>query len=137
MNIWIAILLSSVGASLSGSVVLWVLFSVWPGSNVGFSGFVFLSFLAVSSMVVPPSALLISFFAKSYVKLVRSYTAGHAVMRTAIVGAVVYLAMNILLIGSRHTELVRELFVTGTFLFPLCVGALYGASFGLILTRLR
>ena len=137
MNIWIAILLSSVGASLLGSFVLWVLFSVWPGSNVGFSAVVFLSFLGVSSMVVPPSVLVISFFAKSRVLRIRDYTIGHAVFRTAIVGAVFYFAFYMLLMASRHTELVKQLFVTGTFLFPIFVGALYGACFGLILTRLR
>jgi len=138
MNIWIAVLLSSVGASLLGSVVLWVLISVWPGSTAGFSGALYVSMVILSSIVVLISALLLTACAKSHVARVAAHTAASAAIRSAIAGAVLYFVINFLImVASTNKGILEKFFVTGGFLFPVCVGAIYGASFGLILTRLR
>lgn len=138
MNIWIAILLSSAGASLLGSVVLWMLISVWPGSTAGFSGFLYVSMVVLSSIVVSISASVITLCAKSYVEHVRGFSTAPAVTTTAVGGAVLYFAINfIIMAASNNKGILEKFFVTGGFVFPICVGAIYGACFGFILTRLR
>jgi len=138
MNIWIAILLSSVGSSLLGSVVVWVLLSVWPGSTAGFSGQLYVSMVILSCIVVSLSSVTITMCAKSYVERVRNYATVPAATRSAAMGAILYFAINFLIMAaSTNKGIVEKFFSTGGFIFPVCVGAIYGASLGLILTRLR
>ena len=138
MNIWIAVLLSSVGASLLGSVILWLALSFWPGSTAGFSGALYLSMVILSSMVVSVSALVLTICGKSHMERVRSYAAGTAIINAAIAGAVLYFSINLfIIVVSSNKGIVEKFFVTGGLLFPICVGAIYGAAFGFVLTRFR
>ena len=138
MNIWVAVLLSSIASSLLGSIVLWILLSVWPGSTAAFSPALYFSMVALTSIVVTITALLVTLSAKSYVERIRTYTALSSCIRTAMGGALLYFSINLfLVVASNNNGIFEKFMLTGGFIFPICVGAIYGAVFGAVIVRFR
>lgn len=138
MNIWLRILLSSIGASLLGSMILWVVFGILPGSTAGFTISLYVSIFMLSSIVISISSLILTFIFMSHVQRL----SGHSVLSTsvsfAIAGAMVYFLINLcIMIFSGDKVMVGKFFSSGVFLFSIFVGTLYGASFGLVFCRLR
>ena len=138
MNIWLGILLSSIGASLLGSLILWVMLGVFPGSTAGFTISLYVSMVMLSSIVISISTLILTFCFTPHVQRLSSHSTLSTSVSLAIAGAVVYFLINLcIMMVSNNKGIAGQFFSSGVFLFPILVGAIYGASFGWVFSRLR
>ena len=130
MNIYLNFLLSVVSSATIGSLILWLVISVLPGSTAAFSISLYGSMLILSGIVLLISSMLILLIFKSIVLNFTELPLSKSVISGACLGGLVYFLINFGIVAvASEKGIVKEFLLTGKFIYPLVIGAIYGLVF--------
>ncbi len=134
MSLWLSYLVSALGASVLGSLVLWLLI----GIAAGFSLSLFVSILMLSVIVIIPCTSILLLCLKPLALKLSQMPTVSTVRTTTLVGGLSYFTIYlVIIVFTNEKGLAGSFFRTGAFIFPLVVGLIYGCTFGLVYSKLR
>ena len=138
MSIWLTYLVSAAGASLMGSLILWLLIGIHPNSTAGFTFSLYISMLILSSIVITSSCYIILILLKSLGFSLEQVPVKYTIFVTSLVGCLLYFSINFVIISlSSDDGNLKQFFSSWGFIFPLVVGAIYGCAFGIFYSKIR
>lgn len=138
MNIWLTYLISALGASVLGSLVLWLLIGLHPTSTAGFTLSLYVSILILSAILITISSSVLLLVLKPLALKLSLMATAPTIGISTVTGGIFYFAINlIILILSSDKGIVGKFFGTWGFIYPLVIGLIYGCSFGIVYSKVR
>jgi hypothetical protein len=138
MSLWVTYLVSALGASVLGSLVLWILVGIHPTSTAGFTLSLYVSMLILSAIVITICSSILLFAMKPLALKLSQMPTAATVGITALVGGLSYFVINFsIMLLSSDKGIVGKFFGTGGFVYPLVIGLIYGCAFGLVYSKVR
>ena len=138
MSLWLTYLVSALGASVLGSLVLWFLIGIHPTSTAGFTLSLYVSMLILSAIVITIFSSILLFAMKPLALKLSQMPVVSIVGITTFVGGFSYFMINFaIMLLSSDKGIVGKFFGTGGFVYPLVIGLIYGCAFGLVYSRVR
>ncbi|MEY4246199.1 MAG: hypothetical protein RLZZ245_3784 [Verrucomicrobiota bacterium] len=138
MSLWVTYLVSAFGASVLGSLVLWILIGIHPTSTAGFTLSLYVSMLILSAIVITICSSVLLFAMKPLALKLSQMPTAATVGITALVGGLSYFVINFsIMLLSNDKGIVGKFFGTGGFIYPLVIGLIYGCAFGLVYSKVR
>lgn len=133
MNKMVDCVVTAVASSAIGSLALWAFMAIHPESTAGLSLQLYASIFILSSIVVLICTSILLFAFRPIVTSLSRLPVPLVACLTAVFGGCTYVGINVAIMGASSDKgVVWKFFGTLSFLYPLIIGAVYGAAFGAV-----
>jgi len=137
-NIFLLHLLSALGGSILGSFIIWLILNIFSSDSGSFSIILYVSIFLLSAVVIFLLTMLIYVVFKPVVLLLADLTSIKLIAITSLSGGMLYLTINSLIILFADEDgIFLKFLLTGAFVYPFVIGAIYGCAYGVTYIKFR